>query len=1005
MRLLATVLLVLTLAPADLAAQAIRRLEGFNAKSIPANDDGSSSLVQLPFTINFFGRIRSSGYVNNNGNITLDSPLATFTPFGLENTRREIIAAFFGDVDTRGAGSRLVTYGEDRIDNRLAFGVNYINVGYFASHTDKLNSFQIVLIDRSDTGSGNFDVEFNYEKIQWETGDASGGAGGLGGTPAVVGWSNGSGLPGTSFELDGSLVNGAFLDNGPRALARRRLNNPVFGRYLFRARGGQLSPGLAITTSSILPPASLGIPYTANFTAEGGTNPYRWALIPDGAPLPGLSMNAQGVLSGTPTAKGSFPFTVTVTSRVDNADETVALRPVLEITSPALTIESRACPLADAMLGSAYSRTLRATGGPGPYVWTWGQDGSSPVPGLSLSESGAISGTPTQAGSFSFQLRVAGAAGSDTLPAARTCTLNVRQTPVEPSASGCPSSQATVGVPFSTQLRAAGGTDPWIWEIIGRLPAGMSWDSQGRLGGTATAAGEYTFDAAATDRALRTVRTSCTLTVVPQVISMNSSCPLPDMLTGETVNTKLMASGGQAPYLWSLSGSLPPGLSLLPDGTISGVANASGSWRFLVIAEDAKGTIASQPCSLSVGRATLSITGCPLPDGKLGDTYFRELSAVGGVAPYRWSSIGKLPAGLALQSSGAIAGQSGEPGANSFQVKVTDFDGKQASVNCSIYVQPLPLRIQRPCPLPDATVGSFYREYGLVAGGFAPYRWRMEGNSIPGIRLGSDGVISGTPTASGKRSFTLIAEDARGVQMRQGCTLDTSLPALPELTIRAASNVTSNISVDIELARAYSLPIRGEITVSSKAMTGSPDPEVNIPDPAVQFLPAGNRVAFTLPAGTRSTRLRLASTGTVAAEHLIRIDRLVAGGEEIASLPAAARLETRRTVPTLSDACYLLSTVNNQSALTLQLSGLTSTRELTALGIELNGRKVNTAPISAVSYDYFSNPLNVRGGGSFRMDVPVLLNNNEVIPRVEALTVRVANREGESAARTVRSCN
>ena len=163
----------------DLSAQAIRRLPGFQKNFIPANDDGSSDRVQLPFTINFFGRLRNSGYVNNNGNITFDAALATFTPFGLENTQREIIAAFFADVDTRNAASSLVYYGEDTIDGRKAFGINYFTVGYFASHADKLNTFQIVLIDRSDTGSGNFDVEFNYERIQWETGDASGGTAGL----------------------------------------------------------------------------------------------------------------------------------------------------------------------------------------------------------------------------------------------------------------------------------------------------------------------------------------------------------------------------------------------------------------------------------------------------------------------------------------------------------------------------------------------------------------------------------------------------------------------------------------------------------------------------------------------------------------------------------------------------------------------------------------------------------------------------------------------------------
>ena len=108
----------------------------------------------------------------------------TFTPFGLTTgIGTSIIAPFFAYVDTRAVGSDLVSYayGEGVIDGHNAFGVNWVNVGYFANHADKLNSFQLILIDRSDRNPGDFDVEFNYDRIQWETGDASGGVDGLGG--------------------------------------------------------------------------------------------------------------------------------------------------------------------------------------------------------------------------------------------------------------------------------------------------------------------------------------------------------------------------------------------------------------------------------------------------------------------------------------------------------------------------------------------------------------------------------------------------------------------------------------------------------------------------------------------------------------------------------------------------------------------------------------------------------------------------------------------------------
>src|SRR6266851_2903892 len=153
---------------------------GFSANSLARNDDDSTAAIPLGFPVNFFGNSYSSVFVNNNGNVTFDSILSSYTPFSLSSTQRVIIAAFFADVDTRGLASTVVTYGPGVVNGRQAFGVNYINVGYYSSKTDKLNSFQLLLINRSDIAPGNFDIELNYDKIQWETGDSSGGVNGLG---------------------------------------------------------------------------------------------------------------------------------------------------------------------------------------------------------------------------------------------------------------------------------------------------------------------------------------------------------------------------------------------------------------------------------------------------------------------------------------------------------------------------------------------------------------------------------------------------------------------------------------------------------------------------------------------------------------------------------------------------------------------------------------------------------------------------------------------------------
>lgn len=224
------------------SAEAAAMRSGFNASTLPANDDDSTGAVNIGFDVNFFGVNFSSLFVNNNGNVTLDAPLTTFTPFNIVTTGRQIIAPFFADVDTRGAGSAQVTYGTGTVDGRQAFGVNWDNVGYFNSGTggtDRLNSFQLVLVDRSDIGAGEFDMEFNYDQIQWETGSASGGVGGLGGSSARAGYSNGTDA---SYEFPGSAVNGALLDGGPNALISSSLNSDVAGRYNFFVRDGVPQP-------------------------------------------------------------------------------------------------------------------------------------------------------------------------------------------------------------------------------------------------------------------------------------------------------------------------------------------------------------------------------------------------------------------------------------------------------------------------------------------------------------------------------------------------------------------------------------------------------------------------------------------------------------------------------------------------------------------------------------------------------------------------------------------
>jgi hypothetical protein len=221
-------------------------VSGFNTTWLGACDDCSyGSAVSPGFNMNFYGATYSSFYVNNNGNITFNSPLSAYTPYGVGAgySGQPIIAPFFADADTRDPASGVTAFGTGTYNGRNAVGVTWSGVGYFFANADKLDTFQLILTDRSDVNAGDFDIYFNYGGIQWESGDMSGGGAGLGGTSAAVGYSNGTGAPGTYFQLEGSLVPGSFLDGGPNALASGS-NDGMTGQYLFRVRNGAITaPG------------------------------------------------------------------------------------------------------------------------------------------------------------------------------------------------------------------------------------------------------------------------------------------------------------------------------------------------------------------------------------------------------------------------------------------------------------------------------------------------------------------------------------------------------------------------------------------------------------------------------------------------------------------------------------------------------------------------------------------------------------------------------------------
>ncbi|GGP23372.1 nidogen-like domain-containing protein [Silvimonas iriomotensis] len=156
--------------------------------TLAPNDDESTGQINLGFNFTLYGATYDSLYINNNGNVTFLSPLSQFTPSGPTGVSVPVISPYFADVDTNGTGS--VHY---RLESDALY-VTWDQVGYFGAHTDKVDSFQLVLrANGSTVPTGEGQIGFFYKDMGWTTGDASGGSGGFGGSPAAVGFGDGGG--------------------------------------------------------------------------------------------------------------------------------------------------------------------------------------------------------------------------------------------------------------------------------------------------------------------------------------------------------------------------------------------------------------------------------------------------------------------------------------------------------------------------------------------------------------------------------------------------------------------------------------------------------------------------------------------------------------------------------------------------------------------------------------------------------------------------------------------
>ena len=521
-----------------------------------------------------------------------------------------------------------------------------------------------------------------------------------------------------------------------------------------------VNPIVSITTTTLPAWTNQYPTYNQTLAKTGGTGTVTFSTVNANLP-PGITLNSAGLLSGTPTASGTFTFLVTATDSIGaigTQSLSIVVNPFVVMITVSLPPWTKNFP--------TYSQTIVATGGTGTVTFT--APANNLPTGMTLSSSGVLSGTPSVAGSFTFDITA-----TDSIGDFDFVTFTVVINPIVAVTTASLPDWTSNFAGYSSNIAATGGTGTLTFTTVNaNLPTGLTLSSAGVLSGKPTVPGTYNFTVTATDSVGATGTKAYTVKINAPIAITTATLPNWTANFAGYSSTISTTGGTGTLVLTTVNANLPTGLVLSTAGVLSGTPTVAGTYIFTVTATDTVGSTSTLQYTVKI-NAPIAITTATLPNWTANLAgYTTSIAATGGTGTLSFSTVNaNLPTGLSLSSAGVLSGTPTVAGSFTFVVTAADTVGATGTQSYTVKINPV-IAIST-ATLPSWTAGLAYSQTVVATGGTGTLAFTVTSGILPaGLSLASaTGVISGTPTTAGTQSITVTVTDSVGASKSQQYTL------------------------------------------------------------------------------------------------------------------------------------------------------------------------------------------------------------------------------------------